>query len=160
MRELNQITRELRRGDCRIEDFFLLVCPNVTQRNVEEICRGIPAELQLSFRRLVAYQKPSGQIYSVGSPHSEALGQDFFDGLKVLREFFAAQGTLQFGDFLLMEKDRVESLLLRLERSGDLVNQATRNDVSEEKVLIDSLLERHKPVVLEASLPSHSVDEN
>ena len=149
MSESKRLLRELQQNRCAIRDFFLLICPHVDQSNVREICNEIPPDDLVHFLRLVTYHKSNGQIYEMGSTNGpQTLDSRFFTGLQILREHFNQNGPLQFGDHLLLERERLRSILGRLELDNDLVNNETRTKYTNELSLIESLLESNSPETL------------
>lgn len=144
--ELEEYLKYWRKVGGSAYEYLVSICPYVTPENVEELLNEIPAEDQLRFRHRVIYQRLNAIVGGV-SHESFELGEDFYSGLKVFRDYFAKQGTLQFGDYLFMEQTFAESLLPGLKKAAK-PHQIAIGKVEEKLKLLKSLAEIYPPVVL------------
>ena len=129
--------------------FLVTIVPYITEQNVGDLLSHIPEREQLCFLRYVTYQKPNGSYGSLFEG-TVKLDKNFYDGLKIVREHFASEEILQFGDLLLLEKNRLETHLKGFEGTSHQHVLDAREELSQ----IDSLLEKHPPSVLQAGHPA------
>lgn len=130
-------------------EYLVSICPYVTPENVEELLDEIPAEDQLEFRHRVIYQRLNAIVGSAAAHGSYQLGEDFYSGLKVFRDYFAKQGTLQFGDYLFMEQTFAESFLHGLKKAAK-PHQIAIGKAEEKLDLLKRLAEIYPPVVFDS----------
>lgn len=148
MTHIEQLLDELSQSTFSLRDFFLLLCPLITNENVEDVFKTIPLIHQLAFRRNIAYESGVGEIYEMGADTTRTLDGQFRDGLQILKQHLESDGPLQFGDHLLMQRDRLESLCERLSNAkGDAVESHLAKS-TRQLALVEELLECHSPTVL------------
>ena len=154
MDDFEKAVRLYKRNVIDIRDFFLDACKHATKENVEQIYSQISDDDRIEFYREVAYQKLEAEVFNMGTGKVTRLDKFFYKGLSAFREYF---GTFQFGDYLLMEKLRIDNKLSSLHLCGETIDQAkARDEYMVEKSLIERLLETHEPVVLKQIKRGHS----
>lgn len=134
MYELKYVINNYRRALCNVHDFFFFSCSHLDESNVHQVCSEVRDEDWLYFRRQVCFAR-------VGDGPDNSLT----NGIRVIREYFARQGTLLLGDYLLLEISHLEYEITRA-RNAKLDQRVI--EFLAHKDLLESLQEIYPPYVL------------